>query len=760
MTTHRPDVSRERSVGALLRPVDRVEHPRPDVLIGALTAVAALVLASLALKVWRGELGVPFAYEEETQYYLMLAKTMEDHGGYFENPSLGAPFGQELHDFAVGTDRLNLDLLRVLLIVFGSPAAAVNVFFLLTFPLAAAAAYSVFRLLRVPQAPAVVCALLFALAPYHFERGQGNLFLSAYWVVPLGAYLVLATLAGEPLFRRREGSTGLRAYASGRTVMTVAFCAAVASTGIYYAVFTALLLAGAIVVAFAARTGRSAVVGGAICLALVLGGVLLHLSPSIAYRSAHGENAAAERHPRETELYALKLSDLVFPIDLHRLEPLARFTAEYKAATPIRSESMALGPVAAAGFVGLIVLALAALVARSRSVMPPVARDAAAATVVAVLIGTVGGVSTVIAQLVTPQIRGWNRISIFIAFFAFLAVALALGALARRLGPQPLRRAAFAGVLGVVLLFGLYNQVTYNHVPPYELASLFADDRAFVRDIERRLPPRSAVFELPYVPFPEGGRRFGLFENDLLRGYLHSEDLRWSFGATKGRAEDWVDDISWMPPATVVDAAAAVGFAGLYIDRAGYADHARELETEIGARVRVDPLLSGSGRLSFFDLRRYGTRLEATHPPDRLAAFRQAVLRPFGLERRGFVPLERRMGRWFAWADAPTAELRIVNAADSARVAVFDATLERVDGTPEEVVVSFPGVAPARHRTPARLRQRLTLPPGETVVRFSTAAAEVPASRANDLRPHYFRVGRVTVLDAAFEEFLPARGTS
>jgi phosphoglycerol transferase len=81
----------------------RVERSgRRDVVLGVVTAVAALVLACLALKVWRGDLQVPFAYRQETQYYLMLAKTMEDHGGYFENPSLGAPFGQELHDFAVG----------------------------------------------------------------------------------------------------------------------------------------------------------------------------------------------------------------------------------------------------------------------------------------------------------------------------------------------------------------------------------------------------------------------------------------------------------------------------------------------------------------------------------------------------------------------------------------------------------------------------------------------------------------------------------
>jgi hypothetical protein len=755
MTTVPTQVRSGRSVGAPMRALVRAERSRGwDVLLGVLTAIAALVLAVLALKVWRGDLDVPFAYEQETQYYLMLAKAMEDHGGYFENPSLGAPFGQELQDFAVGTDRLNLDLLR-LLGLLGSPALAVNLFFLLTFPLAAAAAFLAFRLLGVARAAAVVCSLLFALAPYHFERGEGNLFLSAYWVVPLGAYLVLATLAGEPLFRRREGATGPLAWASGRTLMTVAFCLAVASTGLYYAAFTSLLLAGAALIALVARIGRAAVAGAAICLALILAVVLVHLSPSLAYRWDNGANPGAERHPRESEVFALKFSDLVFPVDLHRLEPFARFVADYKAATPIRSEPMALGPIAAAGFVGLLIVGLVVLVGRPARAGPPVVRHASAATLIAFLIGTVGGISTVIALLVTPQLRAWNRISIFIAFFAFLAVAVALGALGRRLGTQPLRFAAYGAVLAAVLVFGLWNQVTYAHTPPYELATAYELDRSFVREIEERLPADAAVFQLPYVPFPESRRVVDLYENDLLRGYLHSDDLRWSAGATKGRPEDWADDLAGLPTATVVDAAAAAGFSGLYIDRFGYADRAAALENEVRARLGSQPLVSRYGRHSFFDLSSHRARLEATHSPEELAALRRAVLRPLRLERSGFIPLERSGGVWAAWADAQNAELRIVNDADTPRTAVFSTTADRVGGPPADVVVTFPGAAPITVRTPAPFRRELALPPGETVVRFSTAAPGVPASRANNFRPHVFRLSNLAVTDTALDAFRP-----
>jgi hypothetical protein len=131
------------------------------------------------------------------------------------------------------------------------------------------------------------------------------------------------------------------------------------------------------------------------------------------------------------------------------------------------------------------------------------------------------------------------------------------------------------------------------------------------------------------------------------------------------------------------------------------------------------------------------------------------VLGPLRLERSGFIPLERSGRVWAAWADESTAELRIVNETDEPRSAVFEATLDRVGGPPAEVVVSFPGAEPATYRTPSPIRRELALPPGETVVRFSTAAPGVPANRANNFRPHLFRLSKLAVTDTAFRPFLP-----
>jgi hypothetical protein len=68
----------------------------------ALTAmVAAIVSAALVLELWRSDLRVPFAYSSDALFVEAVTKNLE-HGWYYANPSLAAPFGQELYDFPIG----------------------------------------------------------------------------------------------------------------------------------------------------------------------------------------------------------------------------------------------------------------------------------------------------------------------------------------------------------------------------------------------------------------------------------------------------------------------------------------------------------------------------------------------------------------------------------------------------------------------------------------------------------------------------------
>jgi phosphoglycerol transferase len=56
------------------------------------------------------------------------------------------------------------------------------------------------------------------------------------------------------------------------------------------------------------------------------------------------------------------------------------------------------------------------------------------------------------------------------------------------------------------------------------------------------------------------------------------------------------------PPAAMVESLADAGFSGIYIDRFGYADGGAAIEQELRAMLATAPIVSRSGRLSFFAL--------------------------------------------------------------------------------------------------------------------------------------------------------------
>src|SRR5262249_14253134 len=149
--------------------------------------------------------------------------------------------------------------------------------------------------------------------------------------------------------------------------------------------------------------------------------------------------------------------------------------------------------------------------------------------------------------------RGWNRISIFIAFFSLLAVGLLLERMRQFFSVGLVRRAAFVVVLTGFVAFGAFDQTTSADVPPYaQLAATYKSDAALVDLMQRRFSGGSMVFELPYVPFPEWPPVHRMLDYELVRPYLHSTDLRWSYGAMRGRPQDWQEFLVEKPLPEVV----------------------------------------------------------------------------------------------------------------------------------------------------------------------------------------------------------------
>ncbi len=502
----------------------------------------------------------------------------------------------------------------------------------------------------------------------------------------------------------------------------------IASSGIYYAVFTVMLLAVAGPLAAAVRRtwaplAVAAVTGGAILAVLVL-----NLSPTIVYRIANGSNpSVGARLPQESEAFSLKLAHLVLPVPGHRIDRVAEARARYDTTAPAPGYyGVALGAVAT---VGLAVL-LAALLAAALGVRgPPVwgdrLRHAAAIALVTMLTITIGGASTLIAYALTPQLRAWYRLAVFVAFLALLAVGLLLGAARPRFDRARHGRLLYLGALGLVLVVGVLDQTSNDLIPPYErTATEYRNDRDFVRAIERRLPERSDVFELPYVPFPEEVlQRIDAYEG--ARGYIHSRDLRWSWGAMRGRPADWQAELADEPAGLTAAAVAASGFEGVWIDRFGYADSGAQVEEQLRALLRTQPLVSKDQRFSFFDLRELARCERERYPEGWTSDLAAATLRPLLLAwGPGFWPEEVSGPVTYRWADDRATVLIDNPGRDRRRIRLTTGvhtptdrrsrlTIAYPDGRRERLTVSS---------KPIRVERSLSVEPGRSTIVFSTDA--------------------------------------
>jgi phosphoglycerol transferase len=609
-------------------------------------AVIALAAAAWVLQLWKASLAAPFRYTalDDTKFYLMMIRSVIREGSFGAGSSLGAPFGQQLADFPQGGDNLNFLIIRLLALFTSNPAVVANLFFLATFPLSAVSAFAVMRKLDVARWPAMIGAVLFALLPYHFYRGESQLLLSAYYSVPLSAYLFMSIFLGEERLRRRAGvGGGARAWLSWRTLRTVLLCAVIGSAGMYYAAFGLVLLTAGALIALIGGRGRRAVLGAVGCIVLI--GVFLaaNLSPSLIYRAEHGSNPLIARSLSDTELLGLKPAQLLLPVQGHRLALLSSLNSEYaKAGGSAYCEQCyeTLGTVGDAGFLWLVLGGLAAIIGagglltRSRLYGP-----AALGVLLSLLIASVGGLSSLLAYFLTPDVRGWNRMSLFIAFFSLLAAARLLQAGLSRLAERGTRRRWSAAVVAFVLVAGVLDETSADFVPQYRAAAAeYHSDSAFFGSVQRRLGAGAEVFELPYVPFPEGygaettalgfgSPSFGTTYEEA-RGYITSTDLRWSYGAMKGRSADWAGALAAKPLQLAVAAAALSGFKGLVLEPSGYQSPEGALRAALRSQLGSEPVVSRDGQLWFFDLRGYAAGLRRRLGASASGEIRAATLDP------------------------------------------------------------------------------------------------------------------------------------
>jgi len=709
------------------------------------------------MKLWRADPRTPFEYGGDALFYEMVTKGIIDNGWYLRNNFIGMPGGGEVFYFPMD-DNLHFLLMKFFSIFTSDYALIFNFYFLLTFPLTTISALYVFQHFKISYLIALLGSLLYTFLPYHFFRNQHHIILAGYYIVPLMVMVVLWVFSGKLAPSQGDDRRrGLRLDLRRKPLIaSIVICLLAASGGLgYYAFFACFfLLVAGVAGAIYAKNFRHLKIA-LILTAVVFAGFLINIAPNMIYMSGQGENQTVKRGSGEAEAYGLKITQLLLPIDGHRIASLARLKQRYNSSTPLINENSnaSLGVIGSIGFFALLGWLLFWKPAAGQLPADDEPRtlltNLSILNITGLLLATIGGFASLFALLISPQMRSYNRISVYLAFFALFAVVLLLENVRRRAntGKGPI---IFQASLGIILLVGIFDQTGNNifFVPDYVgFKAENASDAEFVKRIESTVPAGSMIFQLPYVRFPESPAVNQMNDYEEFRPYLHSRNLRWSYGAVKDKETSrWQETTSNLPPDQLVETLSISGFSGIYVDRKGYADQAAELEGKLKGLLNVEPLISPNKQMSFFDLGLYNTKVAEKYGAQ-LAGKRKSVLHPLMVEwAGGFSDLETAAEINWRWS-AAAGDLIINNTLDEERKIKLDMALST--GYPEFANLSLEGDLLSEklkiNVNPIPYSKTISLPPGHHVIHFACDAKQVDAPL--DKRSLVFKV-----LNFRFEE--------
>lgn len=554
------------------------------------------------------ELNIPLFYMGgDDMGVIVNAKQFTEQFWNLTCDRLGAPYTIQYYDFTSSMmHNSGLFIMKIFAVITKDAAVAMNLTYLSIFFIAGIISYFVMRNIKINRWVASLSSAVFALSPYMLFRNIGHIVLTECYFVPLSILLCIW------IYERDDVLTLDKDFFKRKiNYVTLFFTFLIANNGIaYYPFFTCFILM-VTAVSKLAKTGKiKQGLRGVVAVIMVCFFVVLSILPGKIYNIMNGSNAAAVDRSgfEQTELYGLKIAQLFMPLNGHGWYDKYIDIYNENAFLVTENSSAYLGIL---GMIGFIVL-MFCLFTKRDSLLKKRLACLSELNISMVLLGTIGGLGSMFAFFVSPMLRAYNRISIFIEYVSILAVALLVNELIRVIKDNKKVVSAWAKrislvltgcIFGLMCLFSIWEGYPQLATPAYDTNKMnYISDKNFVENIENSVEAGSMIYQLPYHEYPEYGPVNDMWDYHLYIGYLHSKTLKWSYGSIKGRDEDkWNKNVGSMPIDKMVSYLKEQGFAGIYIDRRAYEEE--ELTTLEGSLKQIlneEPMISDNENLSFF----------------------------------------------------------------------------------------------------------------------------------------------------------------
>lgn len=682
------------------------------------------------------QLDIPIIYNGQDEFTaLSNSKTIKDTGWIFKNPYLGAPFGMEYYDYpSFFLNNFDNLILKVLVLFTSSSVLAVNLQFLLLFPLISIISYLTMRSLGINNTVSILCSLTFAFSPYIYVRGMSHMTLSTYEFVPLSILICLWIFQDDKFFIINR-----KFFLYKKNIYAIIMLILIANNGMaYYPYFTCFFILVSGIISAINKKNIQKIYASLTQVLLIIITIMIELLPVMFYLRREGTNISAVIRSRGSgETYGLKIIQLFLPLFSHGNGYLEKIIKGYRNDAPLVNENISsyLGLI---GIVGFIILIFMIYYNKSDSELVSKLKALSLLNISAILLATIGGISSIICFFITTKIRGYNRISIFIMYICILAVAYILTFLYEKIKNKKI----FIITIIALFSFAIWEQFS-NGPHSYELNKFnYETDKAFVKKVENSVSLDAKIFQLPYHQYPEGGIVNSMADYQLLTGYLHSDNLRWSYGGIKGRKSDiWNKMISDLDTKTMVKALSIAGFEGIYIDRRAYTDTSyNELDNAITEVLNVSPIISDNGNLVFFNMASFNKTYYNKYTDDEIVKLKNELINFVGIGfGNGFYGVEESGHSQRIWM-SQEAELIINNYSE--KEIEYELNFSASTGYNElsslEIIIDKNKYNYEINANARVISQKILLKPGKNKIKFISYAIRVNAPE--DPRKLYVKV--------------------
>ena len=696
---------------------------------------------------WNYDFNVPFnyTYGEDGMALQKALKGLYENGNLYINNYLGAPFQSIFYDYPMYGDTFHFAVLQGLSHIFKSYALAFNFYFFSLFPLTALISYLVMDSLKVKNLLSILGSVTFTFLYFRFLRGTLHYFLSAYTLIPVGILILLWLIIDSEFFNFNKNF-----FKNKRNYIAIITLIITGISGIYYAFFLCFFILIAILIRIINQNKtfnniiKIFIKGGSL-LAIVGITVIISAIPTYLNLNKYGASPIkTHRFTYEAEVYGLKIIQMFLPTQSHNIDFLQQKITHYNTATPMVNENVSayLGIIGIIGFICLMVVVFINFKNYDNDNI--ILRSLCTFNIMAVLLATIGGFSSIFSLFISPLIRGYNRISVFIAYFCILAVCVIISKWFKKKNFKQSGKLIINTVCIVVFGLATLEQVVFTSKESQNNSvNLFYTHERFVQQIENSVPPESMIFQLPYQATPEQVGPNGMPDYLEAVGYLHSKTLRWSFGDYKGRAADeWVKQTCQLPTQQLVDKISFAGFAGIYIETQGYTSEQLEsIKSELQNILGVQPIVSDNNELLFYNMASYNIKHKAQYSESEWNKKSQDVLKPQPTYAftDGFYGIETSPESSWAWCDK-NGSMSIIN--NQSETIDYTLKLNVATGYAEEsdFTISVNGNTKSYkiNANVSTIKLPIKLNSGENTINFTSNAQRI--ENPSDNRNLYFRI--------------------